>query len=101
MIGLLVTVYMGMLLVIVKRYNRDFLNTLRSRILFDKAQQQLALSEERFGMIFREAPVGIFFYDTRLKILESNLEFSTILRAPMERVIGLDMNTLSNSRVLP
>ncbi|MET0027283.1 MAG: EAL domain-containing protein [Candidatus Thiodiazotropha sp.] len=100
-IGLLVTVYMGMLLVIAKRYNRDFLNTLRSRILFDKAQQQLALSEERFGMIFREAPVGIFFYDTRLKILESNLEFSTILRAPMERVIGLDMNTLSDSRVLP
>ncbi|MET0066519.1 MAG: EAL domain-containing protein [Candidatus Thiodiazotropha sp.] len=100
-IGLLVSVYTGMLLVIAKRYNQDFLNTLRSGILFDKAQQQLALSEERFGMIFREAPVGIFFYDTRLRILESNLEFSTILRAPMERVIGLDMNSLTDNRVLP
>ncbi len=100
-IAALVTIFLGMLLVISKRYNQDFVNTLRSGILFAKAQQQLALSEERFGMIFREAPVGIFFYDTDLHILESNQEFSTILRAPMEQVIGLDMNTLTDKRVLP
>jgi diguanylate cyclase (GGDEF)-like protein/PAS domain S-box-containing protein len=97
----MVMFFMGMLLVIANRYNRDMVTTLRSGILFDKAKQQLALSEERFGMIFREAPVGIFFYDTDLHILESNQEFSTILRAPMEHVIGLDMNTLNDKRVLP
>ena len=100
-IATMVLMFMVMLFVIAQNYYDDLVKTLKSGILFEKAQRQLNLSEERFGTIFHEAPIGIFLYDTNLKIIESNEAFGKILHAPVEQLIGLDMKTLPDRRVLP
>jgi diguanylate cyclase (GGDEF)-like protein/PAS domain S-box-containing protein len=100
-IALLILLFLLMLLVIARRYHNNVTTTFHSAMMVKRAREQLNLSEERFATIFKEAPTGIFFYDTSLKIIESNQEFAAILKAPIDRVVGLDMTTLPDPRVLP
>jgi diguanylate cyclase (GGDEF)-like protein/PAS domain S-box-containing protein len=100
-IAFLVLLFLIMLLITAKRYFHYIYSTIYSGILFDQAKEKLELSEEHFKTIFTEVPAGVFFYDTKLQIIESNQEFAAILRAPLEHVIGLDMTTLTDHRVMP
>ena len=101
MIALLLFLFTSLLLVVSKRYYKTLVTSLSSALLFQKAQEQLLLSEKRFSTIFREAPAGLFFYDNDLRIIESNPAFAEILKAPLERVVGLDMHTLPDTRLMP
>jgi PAS domain S-box-containing protein len=58
-------------------------------------------SEERYHLLFRESPVGIFHYNTQLRLTEVNDRFISILQSSRERLIGFDMNTLKDQSVLP
>ncbi len=66
-----------------------------------KAEEALRASEERYRMVFQRAPVGVVHYDTSLRITDCNDRFASILRAPRERLVGLDMNTIHDKRLLP
>ena len=100
MVALLVFLFTVLLLIVSKRYYDTLVASLSSGILFQKAQRQLSLSEARFSTIFKEAPAGIFFYDNDLRIVESNPGFADILKAPIEKVVGLDMSTLPDKRIM-
>ena len=60
----------------------------------------LAESEERYRLILQHSPTGILHYDNDLVITYCNERFAEIVEAPMERLIGLDMKTLRDQRVL-
>lgn len=65
------------------------------------ANSMLAQTEERYRILFMNAPVGIFHYNSMLIITEINNRFAEILQAPRGKLIGLDMNTLNDKRILP
>ena len=65
------------------------------------AESALRESEERYRQVFQRAPIGVFHYDTGLRITDCNDRFVRILRSTRERLVGLDMNTLGDGRVLP
>jgi PAS domain S-box-containing protein len=58
-------------------------------------------SEERYRLVMQGAPVGVFHYDTDLRITDCNERFISILRSKRERLIGFDMNLLQDQSVLP
>jgi two-component system NtrC family sensor kinase len=66
-----------------------------------RAEDALAESEERYRMLFKSSPVGIFHYDNNLHITDLNSRFAEIIGSGVETLRGLDMNTLNDRGVLP
>jgi PAS domain S-box-containing protein len=66
-----------------------------------RTETALRESEERYRMLFQGAPVGVFQYDSRLRITDCNDRFVNIIQGTREGIVGLDMNRLKDQRVLP
>jgi len=50
--------------------------------------------------LFKNAPLGIFTYSKDLEVLECNDQLTTLFEHDKERVIGMNLNHLPDSRVL-
>jgi diguanylate cyclase (GGDEF)-like protein/PAS domain S-box-containing protein len=66
-----------------------------------QAEVTLQASEERYRLILQYSPTGILHYSSDLIITYCNNRLAQILQAPMERLIGLDMKSLKDQRILP
>ncbi|TSA17235.1 PAS domain-containing sensor histidine kinase [bacterium] len=66
-----------------------------------KSEEALRASEERYRLVFFQSPVGIFYFDTDLHITDFNTQFEGILQSSRERLLGLDLRTIKDQRVLP
>ncbi|MDI6832101.1 MAG: PAS domain S-box protein [Actinomycetota bacterium] len=64
-------------------------------------EAELRASEEMYRLLFLRTPIGVFHYGRDLVITDCNDRFVEILRSSRERLVGLDMNTLRDRRVLP
>ncbi len=92
--GLFVVLFLVLMGGVARRIYENIRSTIETKLLHQKAKEALALSEEQFEAIFKEAPAGIFYYDMEGIVLESNEEMLQILRISREQMIGLDMKTL-------
>lgn len=97
MMGVLIVAFFLLLVSASKRIHSNIMNALTSKILHQKAAEALDLSEEHFETIFKEAPAGIFYYNTDLVIIDSNAEMLQILKIDRDRIIGLDMTKLPDT----
>lgn len=100
-IAFLVFLYLILMLYIAKEFYKNYLNILVSKQMYKKITAKLSISENRFKTVFKQAPLGIFMYDTKMIIREVNQEFINFLEAPQESLIGLDLRTLPDQRILP
>ncbi|MBA4372367.1 MAG: hypothetical protein C0402_05845 [Thermodesulfovibrio sp.] len=66
-----------------------------------RVEDALSESEERYRMLFKSSPVGIFHFDNSLHITDLNARFAEIIGSEIETLRGLDMHTLKDRRVLP
>ncbi|SPE29302.1 Diguanylate cyclase/phosphodiesterase with PAS/PAC sensor(S) [Burkholderiales bacterium] len=66
-----------------------------------RAEETLQASEERYRLILQHSPTGILHYDNDLVVSYCNDRLAQIIQVPRERLIGFDMNTLKDQRVLP
>ncbi len=73
----------------------------RNHILRRKSVMALQKSEERYRVILKQSPTGILHYDRNLVITYCNDRFAQIINTPVGRLIGLDMNSLQDQRILP
>ncbi|HTY36303.1 MAG TPA: PAS domain S-box protein [Bacteroidota bacterium] len=73
------------------------------RDVSERRRSELALraSEERYRQLFYQSPVGIFYFDTDLRITDLNTQFEDLLQSTREKLLGLDMTKLEDQRVLP
>jgi PAS domain S-box-containing protein len=68
---------------------------------YRKAEVDLQEKEERYRLLFEQAPVGVFHYDHQLRITDCNDRFVEILRSHREKLLNLDMKNLKDHSVLP
>ncbi|OHD86130.1 MAG: hypothetical protein A3I60_00560 [Sulfuricurvum sp. RIFCSPLOWO2_02_FULL_43_45] len=100
-IGIALLLYFGFLVFLARSINASMT---QSFILQQKAiasEQEAKLREERYRLILQHTPAGIFHFNRELVITYCNDRFAQLLKAPKESLIGLDMNTLKDQRILP
>ncbi len=56
---------------------------------------------EQYRIVIENSPVGIFFYNKNLIITLANERFCATLGVPMEKLIGFDLNNITDTRVIP
>lgn len=100
-VALLVFLYLILLLYVSKKFNKNYTDAAKSYFLFEQKRDELLKSEQKYESIFKNVPIGIFFYDTKLVIQEVNQEFMHFLEAPREFLIGLDLHKIKDQRILP
>ncbi|MFA6136483.1 MAG: EAL domain-containing protein [Sulfurimonas sp.] len=99
-LSFLVLFYLLLLLSIAKQFNENLIDIIKSRQMYEEKNEELARSQERFETVFKQAPLGIMIYDADLIIREVNQEFINFLEAPREYLIGLNLHTLPDERLL-
>jgi PAS domain S-box-containing protein len=66
-----------------------------------KTEEALRKREEHWRLLFHRSPIGIFHYNTELRITDCNDRFTELLQSSHEKLMGLDMKTLRDQSVLP
>ena len=100
-LAFLVTFYLLLVHKIAGQFYGHYLESSQSRQMYESEKEKLLRSEERFGKIFKQAPLGIMIYDSDLIIREVNQELVEFLEAPHDFLVGLDLRTLPDGRLLP
>ncbi|WP_345993522.1 EAL domain-containing protein [Sulfurimonas sp. HSL-1716] len=97
----IISLYLLLLLYISKIFNKNYVDSIKSQLLYQIKLDELSRSEQKFETIFKGVPIGIFFYDNNFIIKEVNQEFVYFLEAPRNFLTGLDLNTIKDKRILP
>ena len=66
-----------------------------------RAEATLQASEERSRIILQYSPIGILHYDNELVVTYCNDRVARILQVQREGLLGFDMKTLGDQRVVP
>ena len=83
-----------------RQFHTTLVETYHTLELYNETREALLSNEKRLGMMFAQAPVGIFYYDNDLNIIECNKALAKILHAPKETLSGLNLNNLPDPRPL-
>jgi PAS domain S-box-containing protein len=59
------------------------------------------IEEALHRTLFEQAPIGVFVYDRALVLTACNVRFAEILGSDVEKIRGLDLNTLRDPRPVP
>ncbi|MDD5298149.1 MAG: PAS domain S-box protein [Rhodocyclaceae bacterium] len=73
----------------------------RNFLLRRRSDLALRESDERYRLILQHSPTGILHYNNDLVITYCNNRVAQMLQAPREKLIGLDMKTIRDQRLLP
>ena len=92
----LVFLFLIMLLLFSTKYNKNIINTLKTKYQIFETKKELEVSKNNFESIFNEVPIGVFTYNSKLIITNFNKAFSDLLKAPMDKLINLDMKMLKD-----
>jgi diguanylate cyclase (GGDEF)-like protein/PAS domain S-box-containing protein len=84
----LILYYIAQISMIIKNYNHE--------LAFKEIQSKQIFLHN----LFQEAPIGIFSYDTEMKILDCNPRLAALFEHTREDIIGMDIKALPDTRPL-
>ncbi len=94
---------LGILTIFAAKHFSAFIDSsIYSRFALSQTKLDLENERERFFVLLENAPIGIFYYDTRLHITDLNGRMLRILRIESrDALIGFDLTTMGDKRILP
>ncbi len=96
----LILLYFALVSSAARHFHATLVETYHTLNLYDTAREQLVANEKRLRMMFEQAPIGIFYYGDDMTILDCNTELEKIMKAPREKLVGLNLDHLPDSRPL-
>ncbi|KXS31415.1 MAG: Diguanylate cyclase/phosphodiesterase with PAS/PAC sensor(S) [Candidatus Gallionella acididurans] len=98
--GLATMLYLCFMVMSMLHINRNIFDNVTLRLEASGREKTVRASEERYRLLLRHSPVGIFHYDTNLVITYCNDRFAEILHNSIDRLVGLDIKTLKDQAVI-
>ncbi|AMK75212.1 MULTISPECIES: bifunctional diguanylate cyclase/phosphodiesterase [Methylomonas] len=97
MAGLL---YLGFMIVSLRRINRSITENIVLHLDAAEREEAMRISEQRYRLLLKHSPIGIFHYDTDLIVTYCNEPFADILRNTVEGIVGLDIKSFKDRSIL-
>ncbi len=98
--AMMTILFLPIVSVTARQFHATLIETYHTLELYTETKEALVANEERLSMMFEQAPVGIFYYNNDLTIIECNTALTEILHAPKTKLIGLNLNNLPDPRPL-
>jgi diguanylate cyclase (GGDEF)-like protein/PAS domain S-box-containing protein len=83
-----------------RQFHATLVETYHTLELYNETKEALVTNEQWLSMMFKQAPVGILYYDDDLTIVDCNSKLAKIMHAPKEKLVGLNLKELPDSRPL-
>ncbi len=75
--------------------------TLYARREVSLAEEARNIAESRYQQLFEQTPIGVMYYGKDMRITHCNQQLVEIIQSQRELLVGLDLNSLRDIRVLP
>lgn len=98
--SLMTLLFIPIISISARTLHRTLLDTHQTMKLYEQSQKMLQKNENRLTLMFQQAPIGIFYYDNDLTILDCNSKLEEIMHASREQLIGLNLNNIPDPRPL-
>ena len=98
--GVAVILYFTYMMISSRHVNQTLMDNILLRIQALDREQAIKVSEERYRLLLNHSPVGIFHYDTQLKVTYCNERFGKIMQAPLENITGSDLSECTDNALV-
>lgn len=92
--------YLSFMVLSLVHINRSITENIVLRLEAVAREEMLRTNEERYRLLLKHSPVGIFHYDTNLVITYCNERFADILHNSVDGIVGSDMKKFNNQSIL-
>ena len=99
MIQVILLLFYLLLLLANKHLNQLFYETYTNQELYKNAQEELQKKEQKLSSLLEQAPVGIFYYNKKLKIFKHNTLFYKLFGLGRD-LNGFDLNGLKDKHAI-
>ncbi len=98
--ALMTILFIPIVSVTARQFHATLVETYHTLELYNETKEALVTNEQWLSMMFKQAPVGILYYDDDLTIVDCNSKLAEIMHAPKEKLVGLNLKNLPDSRPL-
>lgn len=95
----LLLIFYALLILSNRRLNHLNQQIYHNQVRYESANERLTRKENKLKSLLDQAPIGIFYYDTHLKIINYNKPFQKILGVDKD-LTGFDLNKLKDKKAL-
>lgn len=96
---LLVLYYVTQLIIGYNTYRQN-MDVIAHQQAVDKAKNQLYKEREALEYFYKQAPIGIYFYDVNLVVTDCNDAFLELFHLRKEEIVGIDLHILPDNSPL-
>ena len=98
-LSFLIMVFYVLLIISNYHANQLYYDKASTKELFEKAKSRLAEKEKKLNSLLEQAPIGIFYYDIKLKIIRYNQLFYNIFGLNKD-LLGFNLNELKDKKAV-
>lgn len=98
--GMAGMLYLGFMIISLRRINRSITGNVVLQLDAIEREEAMRTSEQRYRLLLKHSPIGIFHYNMNLVITYCNEPFADILHNTVDGIVGLDMATFKDQSIL-